>query len=157
MEGFIRAHPNVDYVSGDIDAAAGAMEYVDLTDIQKPDASFDAIVCVHVLEHIPDDAKAMREMCRVLAPGGWALLQTPVDWSRDSTYEDFSLTTPEDRLKHYGQEDHVRIFGSDYIDRLENSGFAVERIPFVQAMSGPEQLRNGLVDPADDIVLCRSR
>jgi len=68
----------------------------------------------------------MREVCRVLRPGGWAILQSPVDHSRESTYEDASIVSPVDRLKHFGLEDHVRIYGGDYKGRLTESGFSVK-------------------------------
>jgi ubiquinone/menaquinone biosynthesis C-methylase UbiE len=116
-----------------------AMEKMNLTDIQHPDASFDVILCNHVLEHIPDDAKAMSELYRVLKPGGWAILQVPLDPNRLETYEDFSITSPHEREKAFGQVDHVRIYGQDYGDRLAAIGFTVKRDRYVQELSEAER------------------
>jgi len=101
-----------------------AMVKMDITDIQYPDNTFDVIYCCHVLEHVEDDLLAMREFRRVLKPDGWAVLMVPV--SADKTFEDPSVTDPQLRLKLFGQEDHVRLYGPDYIDRLKSSGFNVK-------------------------------
>ena len=154
MQKFFFGRPNIDYLSADLFSPL-AMERIDLTDIRKADNSFDAIFCVHVLEHIPDDRKAMSEMRRVLRPGGWALLQSPVDWRRPATFEDWSITDPAKRLQYFGQEDHVRIYGSDYLDRLRSAGFEVDRIAFARELEGASAAKFGL-DPGDDVVICRA-
>lgn len=102
-----------------------AMVQMNITDIQFPDNSFDAIICNHVLEHIIDDYKAMSELYRTLKSGGWAILQVPLSLSLITTYEDFSITTTSGREKAFGQMDHVRIYAKDYKDRLEKVGFNV--------------------------------
>ena len=100
---------------------------MDITDIQFFDNEFDIIICVHVLEHIEDDAKAMAELYRVLKPGGWALLQVPVSRVLTETLEDPEARTPEQRYAAYGQRDHVRIYAEqDYVRRLEAVGFQVK-------------------------------
>lgn len=115
----------LDYVTADLSSPL-AREHFDITKIPYPDASFDAIYCSHVLEHVPDDRKAMRELRRVLRPGGWALILVPV---RDSpTIEDPSITDPLERERLFGQFDHVRFYGPDFRDRLEEAGFRVEVI-----------------------------
>ncbi len=101
------------------------MVRMDITDIQFPENSFDAIICNHVLEHVIDDYKAMTELHRVLKPGGWAILQVPISLSLDKTYEDFSITTARGREEAFGQDDHVRIYAKDYASRLEQAGFKV--------------------------------
>ena len=104
---------------------------ISLIDIRKldfDDNTYDVIFCNHVLEHIPEDIQAMKELHRVLKPGGWAILQVPVSAVLDETYEDFSITTEADKEKHFGQFDHVRIYGADYPKRLESAGFTVEKI-----------------------------
>lgn len=99
---------------------------MDITNINLPDNQFDCIICYHVLEHILDDKKAMKELFRILKPGGWAILQSPVDPNRDETFEDPNVVSPEERERVFGQRDHVRIYGQDYKNRLERAGFTVK-------------------------------
>ncbi|MBZ4645377.1 MAG: methyltransferase type 11 [Clostridia bacterium] len=98
---------------------------LDITDINFPSDYFDIIICNHVLEHVPEDKKAMTELYRVLKPNGFAILQVPLSKNLKQTYEDPTITSPEQRRTHFGQEDHVRIYGMDYVDRLQESGFLV--------------------------------
>jgi SAM-dependent methyltransferase len=119
----LRTLPQVSYVGGDLTAEFGP-EHIDVTQLQFEPASFDAILCSHVLEHVPDDRQAMRELARVLKPGGWALLQVP-DVAAEVTDEDPSITDPDERLHRFGQHDHVRRYGWDYVDRLQDAGFSV--------------------------------
>jgi len=114
---------SADYLSIDLERP-DVMRRMDLTDLQLPDASRTLVWCSHVLEHVPADAKALREIHRVLAPGGLALLQVPIEGEK--TYEDPKITTPEARLKAFHQEDHVRQYGIDFIDRVRAAGFEVE-------------------------------
>lgn len=125
------AHPNIDYLSADLNSPS-AMVKMDITNIKYEDNSFDVIICNHVLEHIPDDRKAMSELYRVLKPGGWAILQVPISLLLNKTYEDPTVTTPEEREKVFGQSDHVRIYAKDYKDRLEKIGFSVEIYNFIK-------------------------
>jgi len=92
------------------------------------DNYFDLIICNHVLEHIPNDIDAIKEIYRVLRNGGIAILQVPISKNSEVTFEDFSITDPKEREIVFGQFDHVRIYGQDYPTRLEKSGFKVERI-----------------------------
>jgi ubiquinone/menaquinone biosynthesis C-methylase UbiE len=112
------------------------MERMDLTDIRHPDHTFDAIYCSHVLEHIPDDRKALAEMHRVLRPGGWAMLQVPITAAQ--TYEDPTIVTPEARLQRFGQWDHVRLCGLDYADRMRAAGFVVAVLPTADVVTDAE-------------------
>ena len=96
---------------------------MDIANINYPDKSFDVIICNHVLEHIVDDKKAMHELYRVLKPGGWGTINVPM--SGDKTLEDPTIKDPKDRLRIFGQEDHVRFYGEDFIDRLKEAGFLV--------------------------------
>ena len=121
----LRACPNLDYTSADL-TSVEAMEYMDITAIPYADKTVDVILCSHVLEHIPDDRKAMREICRILKPGGWAILLVPFDPNRATTLEDPSIVDPRERERLYGQPDHVRLYGKkDYIARLKQAGFTV--------------------------------
>jgi len=117
---------------------------VDITNIPFEDSVFDVILCNHVLEHIPDDLNAMAELYRVLKSGGWGIFQVPLDNRNNSTYEDFSITTPEARQKAFGQKDHVRIYGKDYPDRLRKVGFDVKTNDFALKMSAEERFEYGL-------------
>ena len=124
-----KAAPNVEYVTTDLSDIHVTIR-MDITDILFRDDVFDCVVCNHVLEHVPDDRAAMREMLRVLKPDGFAILQVPV-YDMPATIEDLEATTDEDRLRLYGQRDHVRKYGGDYPDRLREAGFdlTVERYP----------------------------
>jgi SAM-dependent methyltransferase len=123
-----------------------AMAKVDITDIKFPNDSFDVIYCCHVLEHIVDDVKAIQELGRVLKKSGWALIVVPIPRARANTFEDKSVTKPADRLRIYGQADHVRICGIDYVERLKNNGFMVTVYDIDQVASKDEQIRFGLRD-----------
>ena len=126
---------------------------MDLTNLTFEDNSFDCIICYHVLEHIPDDKKAMRELYRVLKPTGWAILQVPLLKGIYETREDLSITSPEMRRKLYGQEDHVRYYGLDYKDRLESSGFDV-RIDNFSATLAPALINRFRLIANEDIYFC---
>jgi ubiquinone/menaquinone biosynthesis C-methylase UbiE len=100
--------------------------HFDLHQIPLEDNRFDVVFCNHVMEHVDDALQCMRELYRVLKPGGWGIMQVPQDFTRDETYEDKSITSPEEREKHFWQKDHVRLFGNDYPKWLEKAGFRVE-------------------------------
>ena len=132
------------YLTGDL-YKPNVMEKIDITDIKYPDESFDIIICNHVLEHIPDDIKAMSEFFRVLSKGGWAILLVPV-FSLEKTYEDFSIDTPEGRLNAFGQSDHVRKYGQDYIDRLRSVGFNVTITKAEDFLSRRKMKKMGIIN-----------
>ena len=144
--------PNIDYLSADI-ASPLAMARMDLTAIALTENQFDCIICYHVLEHIPDDGKAMAELFRVLKPGGWAILQTPVDHSRDTTYEDPTITDPDERERAFNQCDHVRIYGRDYKDRLERAGFTVTVDDYLEDL-GEAAIQRYVLMSDEKIYLC---
>lgn len=137
----LKAIPGIDYLSSDLSRPT-AMVKMDLTDIQYPDNQWDIIICSHVLEHIPDDRKAMREMCRVLKPGGWFSVQVPV--RETPTYEDWSITEPEERVKAFGQFDHVRVYGPDLADRLCECGFDAKMVQAGKVLPIAEVRRYGI-------------
>jgi SAM-dependent methyltransferase len=112
------------YTSADIEPGR-AMVAADLTALPFPDRSFDLVVCSHVLEHVPDDRAAMRELFRVLRPAGVALIQTPVNYDQAETYEDPGETDAGERMRRFSQADHLRVFGRDLLDRLVAAGFEV--------------------------------
>lgn len=117
--------PGIEYVGTDLEPGPWVSEIADLTSLPMDDGAFDAIVCVHVLEHIEDDLTAMDEIFRVLRPGGWSLINVPLD-RRLPTYEDPTITTPGGRRAAFGEATHVRIYGTDLVDRLRSVGFEVE-------------------------------
>ncbi len=121
---YFKMSADIDYLTADI-SSSEVMVRMDITDIDYPDGSFDVIICNHVLEHIIDDHKAMRELCRILKPGGWGILQVPVSLLLEQTFEDFSVTEPAAREEVFGQSDHVRIYAMDYVERLTRCGFTV--------------------------------
>ncbi len=119
---------------------------IDLTALELPSDSFHLVICNHVLEHIPDDAAAMREMYRVLRIGGKAVITVPIKESLPRTYEDPSITSPADRRKHFGQWDHVRFYSLDIKDRLAQAGFLVELVRYGERFTRAEYQRLGFCD-----------
>jgi len=128
-----------------------AMVRMDITDIHYPDGSFDVIYCSHVLEHVPDDRRALREFRRVLKPDGWAILLVPITAVR--TVEDASIVDPADRSRIFGQADHVRRYGPDYVERLREAGFMV-RVDQVADCLGDDAVRLGLTPASGEIYYC---
>lgn len=124
---------NLDYISADL-ASRLAMVKVDIMDIPFRDDSFNVILCSHVLEHVTDDQKAMRELFRILMPGGWAIIQSPVDRERNETFEDATVISSQDRLRLFGQNNHLRVYGRDYKDRLEKAGFSVKIDSYIRSL-----------------------
>jgi SAM-dependent methyltransferase len=143
---------NLEYLSADI-VSSIAMVKMDITDIKLADNQFDCIICYHVLEHIIDDTKAMKELFRVLKPGGWAIIQSPINHNDEKTYEDSRIILPEEREKYFGQKDHVRIYGSDYLKRLEKVGFIVKLDNYVKKLPVDAINKYGL-DKNEYIVFC---
>jgi SAM-dependent methyltransferase len=146
------SRPNLRYVTADLEAP-DAMEHFDITDIPHPDGSFDVILCIHVLEHVEDDRRALRELRRVLAPGGWAIVLVPLDLDRAETYEDPSISTPEERERAYWQQDHLRLYGRDFSQRLEQAGFRVTVDRWVRSLDAATVERYGLF-PLEDMYVC---
>ncbi len=119
-----KALANLEYVTTDLNSPLADVK-ADICDLPFPDNSFDVILCNHVLEHIPDDLGAMKELYRILKPGGWGIFQIPQDLKRTVTFEDDTITDRKERAKIFGQYDHVRIYGRDYFDKLRKVGFTV--------------------------------
>lgn len=116
---------NLNYLTGDLVSPIADLHF-DLHQIPLEENRFDVIFCNHVLEHVNDANQCMRELYRVMKPGGWGIMQVPQDFDREITFEDSSITSEEDRERYYWQKDHVRLFGKDYPNWLENAGFNVE-------------------------------
>jgi SAM-dependent methyltransferase len=116
---------NLDYVGADIYDYPNITIKMDLVEMPIRSDTFDAIICIHVLEHIEDDRSAIKELFRVLKPGGWAVVSVPIRWDQ-KTYEDPRIISEEDRERAFGEIAHVRIYGYDLVDRLEECGFKVQ-------------------------------
>lgn len=125
---------------------------MDLTAAPMRSATFDAILCVHVLEEIPDDRAAMGELFRLVKPGGWVLVSVPTRLDQD-TYEDPSITTRKERRGAFGEEAHVRIYGRDLVERLRRSGFDVH-VDLASDLPDEVVTRQGLRDD-ENLFLCR--
>jgi len=129
-----RALKHIDYTTTDLESPIADVK-ADICDLPFKDNSYDVIFCNHVLEHIPDDTKAMQELYRVLKPNGMAILQIPQDLNRANTFEDDSITDKVERAKIFGQYDHVRIYGRDYFNKLRTIGFKVEEVDYTASLS----------------------
>lgn len=125
---------NIEYTTTDLNSPIADVK-ADICNLSFKDNEFDFIICNHVLEHIPDDTKAMKELFRVLAPKGKAILQVPYDRNRETTFEDDSITDPKERTKIFGQYDHVRVYGMDYFNKLAFIGFNVEAVDYTANLS----------------------
>jgi SAM-dependent methyltransferase len=154
MERFSRLE-NLDYTTADIAGGYTSwMETLDVTDIAKPDATYDAIICLHVLQAVEQDRKAMRELFRVLKPGGWVILNSRLDPTLLHTRPHPDLPPPEIRALSPHQDFAFRIYGRDFADQLREAGFQVEVIPFGESLSAEEIDRYYLHVPGD-VYLCR--
>jgi len=129
-----KTQKNLDYLTSDLKSPLADVK-ADITHLPFEDQSFDVIFCNHVLEHIPNDKKAMTELYRVMKKGGWGIFQIPQDLNREFTFEDSNITDTKERAKLFGQYDHVRVYGRDYFDRLKEVGFNVEIIDYSKKLN----------------------
>lgn len=125
---------NLKYTTTDLESPIADVK-ADICNLPFQNNEFDVILCNHVLEHIPDDTKAMQELYRVLKVGGYGVFQIPQDLNRDSTFEDDTITDKKERAKIFGQYDHVRIYGRDYFEKLRSIGFKVEEVDYTATLS----------------------
>lgn len=123
--------PHLDYTTTDLNSPLADVK-ADICNLPFDDNTYDVILCNHVLEHIPDDTQAMKELFRVMKPGGWGVFQIPQDLNRATTFEDNSITDKKERAKIFGQYDHVRVYGRDYFDKLRSIGFQVEEVDYTK-------------------------
>lgn len=144
---------NIDYITADIESPLAKVK-MDLHDIPFPNDSFDVVFCNHVLEHVKNDIRCMQEMYRVLKPGGWAIMQSPMDPTIAVTFEDTTITNSADRERIHGQDDHMRTYGMDYGRRIERAGFIVKEDMFVHEL--PKALvERFCLSPHEIIYYCR--
>ena len=128
-----RNQKNLEYTTTDLLSPLADVK-ADICNLPFQDNSYDMILCNHVLEHIPDDTKAMQELFRVMKPGGMGIFQIPQDLKRDVTFSDDSIIDQKERAKIFGQYDHVRVYGRDYFDKLRNIGFRVEEVDYTNTI-----------------------
>ena len=138
------------YITADLESPLADLHF-DVQSIPLEDQSVDVIICNHLLEHVEDDRRAMAELYRILKPGGWGIMLVPEDRGRATTFEDDTITDPDERTRIFGQYDHRRIYGKDYDERLQKVGFRVERIAYTERLS-PE-LRQRYAIGSDDLVV----
>ena len=131
---------NISYDTIDLSSPLADIK-ADICNLPLKDNSYDFILCNHVLEHIIDDKKAMQELYRVLKKGGIGIFQVPLDTNKIETFEDFSITNPNERNRLFGQYDHVRIYGMDFFDRLINVGFKVDKCEYTSSLSKEEIIK----------------
>jgi SAM-dependent methyltransferase len=128
---------NLTYTTTDLNSPIADVK-ADICDLPFKDNSFDFIICNHVLEHIPDDTKAMQELYRVLAPSGTAIVQVPYDAKREITFEDNTITDQSERTRIFGQYDHLRVYGMDYFKKLSSIGFDVNALDYTSGISSDD-------------------
>ncbi|WP_159517544.1 class I SAM-dependent methyltransferase [Sunxiuqinia indica] len=142
---------DIEYVDGDINEA-NATHLIDLTEIPYSDNYFDLIICSHVLGHIPDEARAIREMKRVLKEDGTALVMTLIDLNSEITFEDKSVNSDQQRLLKYGESDLCRLHGLDFDQRLKSEGFKVEKINYTEKLPKEYAERYQLGDGSRELI-----
>jgi SAM-dependent methyltransferase len=144
---------NITYTTTDLNSPIADIK-ADICNLPFKDKSYDFIICNHVLEHIPDDTKAMQELYRVLAPNGTAILQVPYDRNRTNTFEDNSITDPKERAAIFGQYDHVRVYGMDYFEKLKSVGFMVKALDYTAKLS-EEEIEQYRLPKGELLPVCR--
>jgi SAM-dependent methyltransferase len=151
-----RARREIAYVPADLDPLQyrelGGVTFADVASLPWDDDSFDLILCNHVLEHVPNDRKAMKELYRVMRPGGTGIVQVPYAQNLANTIEDPFINNPTEQEHRFGQRDHVRIYGSDYILRLEQAGFKVDLFDPMLSW-GHEVVHSLLLDPEEKLFI----
>ena len=143
------AMKNLDYITADIESPLAKVK-MDLHDVPFDDNTFDVVFCNHVMEHVDDYTRCMQELHRVLKVGGWAIIQSPQDWSKAHTFEDATITDPKERERIFWQNDHLRLFGRDYAQELEKGGFKVKEDRFVMEIDKAKVERYAL--PAEEVI-----
>lgn len=128
---------NLEYITSDLESPIADVK-ADICDLPFKENEFDVVFCNHVLEHIPDDTKAMQELYRVMKKGGFGVFQIPQDLSRDVTFEDNSITDKDERAKIFGQYDHVRVYGKDYFNKLRSVGFKVDEVDYTKKIDSKQ-------------------
>lgn len=149
----LKNNKNINYISCDIDPTK-AMRKEDITNISFSDESFDYIICNHVLEHIPNEQKALSELRRVLKAGGELIITVPLCIDNKNTYENNLITSDEERLMNYGQRDHVRLYGLDFVQRLSDSYFDAKGFKTCENFTKEDVLKYALI-PEETVFIAK--
>ena len=144
---------NLDYLTADL-ISPWADVKMDVHDIPFELNTFDVVICNHVLEHVDDADKVMKEFYRVMKPGGWGIFQVPIDYNNSVTIEDRSVTDPRERERLYWQSDHLRLFGRDYGDKLTAAGFKVTESNFINEID-PKLVERYALDKNEIVYYCQ--
>jgi SAM-dependent methyltransferase len=140
---------NINYTTFDLNSPLADIKG-DICNLPFKENSFDFILCNHVLEHINDDKKAMKELYRVLNKNGTAILQVPINQKSSKTFEDSSIVDKKERIEKFGQYDHIRLYGLDYFKKLESFGFKVDPLKYSKEFTESEIIKYGLLK--DEII-----
>ena len=140
---------NINYTTFDLNSPLADIKG-DICNLPFKENSFDFILCNHVLEHINDDKKAMKELYRVLNKNGTAILQVPINQKSSETFEDSSIVDKKERIEKFGQYDHIRLYGLDYFKKLESFGFKVDPLKYSKKFTESEIIKYGLIK--DEII-----
>ena len=143
---------NIEYTTTDLLSPLADVK-ADICNLPFKANEYDVILCNHVLEHIPDDTKAMQELFRVLKPGGMGIFQIPQDLSRATTFSDDTIVDQKERAKIFGQYDHVRVYGRDYFDKLRSIGFQVTEEDYTAKLTS-EQVKKYCLAKGEIIPVC---
>ena len=144
---------NLDYLTADL-ISPWADVKMDVHDIPFEENTFDVVICNHVLEHVDDADKVMKEFYRVMKPGGWGIFQVPIDYNNSVTIEDRSVTDPRERERLYWQSDHLRLFGRDYGNKLTAAGFKVTESNFINEID-PKLVERYALDKNEIVYYCQ--
>jgi SAM-dependent methyltransferase len=131
---------NLQYITADLLSPLADIK-LDVQEMPFDNDTFDVIICNHVLEHVPDDRKALREIFRILRPGGYAILQVPTSYGMEITHEDASITDPKERQREFRQKDHFRLYGKDYLNRVMDAGFVIGEENYLMTLSEGDKER----------------
>ena len=129
-----RKQQNLNYITSDLESPIADVK-ADICDLPFKENEFDIVFCNHVLEHISNDTKAIKELYRVLKPGGFGIFQIPQDLSKAITFEDSTITDSKERAKLFGQYDHLRVYGRDYFNKLRSIGFKVDEVDYTKKIT----------------------
>jgi SAM-dependent methyltransferase len=155
LQKIFKSDKQINHISCDLNSKIADINF-NIKNIPFKDGYFDCVLCYHVLEHVVEDTFAIKELCRILKPNGWAIIQVPINICLENTDEDINITSKEDRKKRFGQEDHVRTYGQDFYKRLESQGFIVQKKQYIKSFSN-SLVKYYNLDPKEIICFCKKK